>query len=218
MAEVQLIPPLKEITLIYQGQLSGDSQKDALLIKSGGMSVHEACIKNDMEALKAILSLGCDVNATFDDEHSEYHNYTPLGIASIFVNEECVTLLLEYGADPNTLDPKVFHPLAYLLSVRGGLNTNMKTYERKAHINIIKAFLKAGWEKDSSVDDEGNTLLVRSARFYEDHARINSYTVGKVIMDALLRQNVDINKANLNGITALMNLCMRGWENLKILI
>ena len=66
--------------------------------KAPDISIHEAALKGNIEAVKQHLAAGADVNAKNED------GVTPLDHATLWGHKEIVELLLAKGADLNAKD------------------------------------------------------------------------------------------------------------------
>ena len=162
--------------------------------KAPDISIHDAVIKVDIEAVKQHLSAGTDVNEKDED------GYTPLQHAAF---KEVAELLIENGADVNVQDNDGwtllhtavddFVPLAELL-IEKGAKIDAKTHDGStplfiAIVNGENKFAKLLIEKGADV--RGIPL------FYVE----NSSEITKTLIDS----GADVNYAPENGITALAN-------------
>lgn len=66
---------------------------------NGNTPLHHAANLNRSVFVKELLARGADVNAQ-NPETSR----TPLHLAVLYLSEECVEILLDFGADPEQLD------------------------------------------------------------------------------------------------------------------
>ena len=74
------------------------AQPEPPTAKAPDISIHEAAIDGNIEAVKQHLATGTDVNAKADDE------WTPLHEAAWHGHKEVVELLIAKGADVNVKD------------------------------------------------------------------------------------------------------------------
>ena len=162
--------------------------------KAPDISIHNAVIKVDIEAVKQHLSAGTDVNEKDED------GYTPLQHAAF---KEVAELLIENGADVNVQDNHgmtLLHiavddyvPIAELL-IEKGAKIDAKTHDGStplfnALVSGENKFAKLLIEKGADV--RGIPL------FYVK----NSSVITKILIDA----GADVNYSPENGITALAN-------------
>ena len=88
--------------------------------KAPDISIHEAAMDGDIEAVKQHLAAGTDVNAKDED------GYTLLTVAVAYGSKEIVELLIFNGVDVNASDPQVreksieTHEVADILRKHGG--------------------------------------------------------------------------------------------------
>ena len=163
-------------------------------MKAPDISIHDAVIKVDIEAVKQHLSAGTDVNEKDED------GYTPLQRAAF---KEVAELLIENGADVNVQDNDgwtLLHiavddyvPVAELL-IEKGAKIDAKTHDGStplfnALVSGENKFAKLLIEKGADV--RGIPL------FYVK----NSSVITKILIDA----GADVNYSPENGITALAN-------------
>jgi len=165
--------------------------------KAPDISIHDAVIKVDIEAVKQHLSAGTDVNEKDED------GYTPLQHAAF---KEVAKLLIENGADVNVQDNDGwtllhfgrdnFVPVAELL-IENGAKIDTKTFDGStpllnALVNGHNRFAKLLIEKGADV--RGIPLF---------HAE------SREIIKILIDKGADLNDAPENGITALGNAVIR---------
>ncbi|MCL2246529.1 MAG: ankyrin repeat domain-containing protein [Lentimicrobiaceae bacterium] len=186
--------------------LSGENT-DEMSVKSGGMNLHQAIIKGDLEALAALLQNGADPNALLDgepaDESKKHIGSTPLAVACDYKNVEAVKLLLQHAATPNYKNIAGKAPVVYLTSTTISMQ---KVFEEKRIGQILKLLIDAGYNIDETVDEEANTLISYTLR-YGNYAYISRFLAEAVILDEALRYRPNLNLANLAGQTPLMFVC-----------
>lgn len=200
----------KIIGAILNGLDSPDEEVVKLHFKAGGMNIYQACIAKDLEALKALIQIGVDLNAAYDKNEDRFDEMTPLAIAMVQHSAEATDLLLKNGADATLLDSKGWHPFRYLYIPISNINTNFEQFKDKTFPRILKAYLDAGFSINSLVDDQENTLLTLSARYADDLMMYNNDSVAKTLITEAIYANANINHSNRDGVSALMYLCLAG--------
>jgi len=188
---------LGRITILLKGEYdeSDSSLEDKVVSK--GKTLHQAA-KDDMEALEALIRLGADVNEVCAE--GQYKNLTPLGVACQHLNIDGVKALLAAGADPNVHDGEKETSAMYYLIEYGGSYSNVKDKEKVA-LMVIKCLIDAGVDINGFVDSKKNTAL--------NLACLSAYRDMKDIYRAELLESglCDLNLADKDGVTPLMNLC-----------
>lgn len=191
--------------LLKGDDLSNEENAD-LYIQAGGQNVFQACINQDVEAIEALIKLGENVNEEYDKENDRYNGMVPLAIAIVLHDFKTVDLLLKNGADVQLMDSKSWHPLRYLYAVDSTINTNFKQFEDKTFQTILKSFITGGFDINTLVDDDENTLLTLSAKKADSLQSFNGNSMAKVIIEEAIFADADVNKTNRDGISALMYL------------
>jgi len=195
-------------TPLTYAQRSGVKEVAALIsgdesdIATGGMTLHEAVLNRDPEAVAALVKAGNDLN-DIDDQYRR----TPLMLACEYASEPLVKLLAEGGADLNfragSGETAVYYLLTKAISNLGrGMSKNIKEV-----VEMLQMLVDNGLDVDASVDNEGNTglNLLCQARFYL--ADLNT-SLAEVLIDA----GADVNLPNQSGITPLMSFAGQGNE------
>ena len=212
----------KSIGAILKGVDFSNEEKVPLYFRAGGMNVYQACAKNDLEALGALIQIGEDLNEAYDKEGDKFNGMTPLAIAMMEHRFEITDLLLKNGADALLRDSKSWHPFRYLFTPHSGINTNFDQFENKTFIKILKSYLEAGFDINSLLDDDENTLLTLSAKHADSLQLYNGNSISTVLMEEVIYSNADVNKTNRDGISPLMYLSLadakRGEKNLVTLL
>ncbi|MCZ4243311.1 ankyrin repeat domain-containing protein [Pedobacter punctiformis] len=198
----------KPIGAILNGVDLSNQETAPLYFKAGGMNVFQACIYKDTEALNALIQLGENLNEEYDKEGDRYQGMTPLSIAMVLHHFDCIDLLLKNGADPYRLDSKSWHPFRYLYIPESNINTNSDQFNDKTFPRILKSYIETGFDINSLLDDDENTLLTISAKYADGLTLYNSNSVAKVLIEEAVYSNADVNKTNREGISALMYLCL----------
>jgi len=196
----------KAIGAILNGADLSDDNAGQLYFQAGGMDVFQACIYRDTEALKALIQLGGNLNETYDKAGDNHHGMTALAIAMVKHDFDCTDLLLKNGADPMLLDSKSWHPFRHLFTPSSSVNTSFVDFERKTFERILKSYLEAGFDINSLLDDDENTLLTLAAKHADRLTLYNGNTIATVLIAEAIYANADVNKTNREGISALMYL------------
>jgi ankyrin repeat protein len=198
----------KKIADYLSGNLSDENDKDAIV--SGGMTIYQAADKGDDAAVIAIAKRGVDMNGLCTKE--EYNGYTEgwtaLSIACNHLDIKVVTALLENGAQASFKDSN--GKAAIIRCIKPQVNSQEKFYKDDLP-NIIKAFVKAGFDINDFIDDDSNTLLNLACKA-PDYSSYNKYTTKGIIIDEALKLNANINIANQLGETPLMNACIGDFD------
>jgi len=174
---------------------------DESTLKTGGMTLTQAILNNNMEALQAILEAGANPNEVEEQER------TPLMWACEYPKPEIVKLLLRYKADPNyTVGETGKTAISYLLSKSVQHVHGSPQDIRKMFVSILHSLFDAGLDPDATIDKEGNTALCYVAMM--DYFCGQNNTLAEEIIEA----GADVNVANLEGLTPLMIFARKGDE------
>jgi ankyrin repeat protein len=188
---------VKEIAAL----ISGDEGAAA----TGGMTLNQAVLNNDLEAVVALLEQGADPGELSEDKH------TPLMWACEYPRPEIIKLLLKHKANPNfTVGETGVTALSYLLthSVQNlGRGFKGGSQPPKDIRSILRMLLDAGADPNAPLDQNGNTPLIYVANM-DYFAGLNSS-----LAEELIDGGADINKANLSGQTPLMIFAIKGDES-----
>ena len=181
-------------------------------------SIHEACARGDVEAVRAILAADpAAVDA--DDEHG----WRPVFHAGLWRREAVVRLLLDAGADLAAHDGYVLHyagevpgnkPIVALLVQHGALDAHVRPID-----DLSRQFLAAVFLADAA---RVRALLARHPRLATTpdgrgdspihHAARNGDTE---VVRLLIEAGADVNAANPRGHTVLY--CAGGHGHLDTL-
>ena len=130
-------------------------------------TLHKACVKGDIEAVKQFLGDGVDVNAKDED------GWTPLHLAASDGHKEVVELFIDKGVDVNAKDEDSWTPLHSAvqslghrevteLLIAAGADVNAKSENGGAPLDItisaeISAILrKHGGKTKKELEAAGN--------------------------------------------------------------
>jgi ankyrin repeat protein len=205
----------KKIAAFLSGTLTDDGGAS---VAAGGMTLHQAAEKGDVEAIKAIAATGADMNGLKDGKEHELGGRTALAVAVAYLKTEAVDALLSYGADPSFKDGNGFAALRCFFSPYLKTSPNEKMFVEKRIQRIISSVVSAGFKIDTTVDDDGNTLLVLACKSSRGPAYNNRSMKGDIVTEAM-RHDPNMDLANRFGETALMHAGARDFdvmENIQI--
>jgi len=184
--------------------LSGEDVESEGAVSAGGMTIHQAVEKADLQALETIASRGVDLDEECGDG-KKYNGYTPLAIASAMFDIDAVNLLIEKGANVGVKDSSG-HTALYFLAKDAQLTEKDKRFKP-----FISAFINAGYNINEFVDDDSDTMLNYRCR--------NNSSRDDYLISVLLGFGADVNISNRFGQTPLMFVCKQdstGAENIQI--
>lgn len=182
------------------------------------LPLHEAAGRGDLEALKAHLARGLDVNAPLRGQNADRQGMTPLMSAVISAGSETVKALIGLKASVNAKSDDGFTAL-HFASERGTLanlqallkadanpeltnqagETPLMLAARAGSVDKVLALMTAG-ASVTPRDKMGNSAVAYAAASNADAL------VVKVLLDA----DSDPNVADIQGITPLMKAVERG--------
>ncbi|AIZ56704.1 ankyrin repeats (3 copies) [Candidatus Methanoplasma termitum] len=201
----------KKIAAFLSGTLADGGNA---AVAAGGMTLHQAAEKGDVEAIKAIAGTGVDMNGLKDEEEHKLGGRTALAIAVAHLKADAVDALLSYGADPSFKDGKGRVALRFLFEPELKTSPNGKTFEEKVIQKIIRSMKAAGFKIDQIVDDDGNTILNTACRSSRGMA-YNGRTIKGEVIDEVMKNSPNINLPNRFGETPLMHACARDFEMME---
>lgn len=177
--------------------LSGDDS----IMKTGGMTLDEAILKDDAEVVKALLEGGADVNEYSDKKR------TPLMRACEFPSPEILDILLEAHADVNYKSGETGITAIYLLLTSGIVNLKpIRGRSPRTIIKMLRKLIDGGLDLKATITNNGDTVLSAVCAL--------GYTGGinNRLAEELIDGGVDVNAANLAGQTPLMIFALNGNE------
>jgi ankyrin repeat protein len=212
-----------KIAAFLAGELSAEEaeaggEEAELKLAAGGKDLFDAVIRGDYKALEALVKLGADLNGLYSREReNNFTGLTPLGVAVCELNAEAAELLLKAGADPAFRDAHGRAAPAYFFCVEADIRLNSKTFSDRVPQRILRAFTEKGFDLNSPVNDEGDTLLNRACASVYGGTGYNSESLRGVVAGELIAQGADPSAPNNRGETALMWACRQEqMENLII--
>lgn len=203
----------KIAALLDGSYVDGGGAEAELASKAGGMSLHEAVINKDLEAVRAVIALGADVNEISDEER--FKGMTPLAVAARVINTECMEILLAAGADPNFKDGNGMTAIAYMFSYITALNVRPDVFTEKKAPQAIQMLIDAGLNINDTVDDNFNTALTCACLSPNNSPGYNNLILRNILIDEMIRRGIDINAANKFGQTALMGACLLEFKQIE---
>ncbi|QJD97217.1 hypothetical protein HH214_15740 [Mucilaginibacter robiniae] len=177
--------------------LSGDEND----VATGGMTLHEAVLNRDAEAVQALLQRGTDLN-----EVADQYRRTPLMLACEYASAPLVELLAKGGADVNFRAGSGETAVYYLLTKAVFNLGRGMSQVNKDIVKMLQVLLANRLDTDAAIDNEGNTALnlLCQAGYLAD---LNT-TLAEELIDA----GADVNKPSQSGKTPLMSFAQRGNE------
>lgn len=137
-----------------------------------------ACEQGHREIAKALITFGAYVEGAVSPT-----SWTPLMFASFAGHTDVVELLLQTGANANARSPSGW--------------TSLMTASQWGHAEIVKLLLQSKAEVDGTSDDQRLTALMLACRNA-------NYAVAEILLS---EKDIDINRADALGWTALHHLC-----------
>ncbi|MDR1414611.1 MAG: ankyrin repeat domain-containing protein [Odoribacteraceae bacterium] len=194
---------------IQTGALEIAAYISGATIATAGMNLHQAIIKNNNQALNALLDEGADPDALLDgepaDDSRRYLGHTPLAVACARKNLDAVTTLLQRGATPNLKTAKGTSPLAHLADTADA--PSMQTvFKEKTIGKILQVIINAGHGINETVNDQGDTFITHALK-RAPHLHHNNDLLKNILVDEALRHHPDINQPNHDGETPLILAC-----------
>lgn len=129
-----------------------------------------------------------------DNGMTDFKGKSPLGCALTWENFSAAELLLRGGADPNFRDSEERTAFAVWMSNRGH-----GCEYKESCLHFLQCLTAYGWDLESPADKEGNTALSVACRGVK-------YDTGIWAVRYLVENGADVNAANMQGQTPMMNL------------
>ncbi|KAK3918454.1 Rabankyrin-5 [Frankliniella fusca] len=185
--------------------------------------LHTAIQRNDSESVLFLLSINVDVNSRVNDANQT----PPLHLAAVTGNDVLVRSLFLAGARPNDVDAHKRNAL-HVASEAGHANivsaclSNGVAYDavdsagdsalhiacREGHLQVVRTLLEESQLNAETMNLKGQNPLHVLAR----HGKDNSSAICELFLEFM--PDYPINKADLDGNTALMLAYMKGNGNL----
>lgn len=187
---------LKEIAALLNG-----TEDD---LQTAGMTLEQAVLNKDAEAVEALSDNGADVNEVTESLR------TPLMRACEYPSLEIAKLLIKKGADVNYKTGENGHTAVYYLLTAAvahlGVGVAGGRQDPRELIRMLRTLADNGLDVNATIDNEGNTPLhVLCAAGYL--AGLNNR-----LAEELIDAGCNVNQTNLAGQTPLMIFAARGNE------
>lgn len=142
-----------------------------------------------------------DVNALSDDTGDYYQRgMTILAVATSLFDDRAVNLVFEAGAAVNFRDNDGNMGLTGFFRGRPPHDV----FKTRGIENILDAYASHGWDVNTPIDADGNTLLARTVKSDFSGGGYNNFSTESSILSWIWPKNPDVNIANTRGQTALM--------------
>lgn len=178
------------------------------------VTLHEAAIRNDVEAVRQFIADGADVNALDGDGHSPFH----AAMLRFEDDPEIVELLIGAGAEINYEDSFGETPLTYAVRYADEAMVAL-LIDKGANVDLKNEAVGSGPLTLAVVQEKSGIvklLLERGANVnYESHARrtpLHASMFGCDIdtIKLLLAYGANVNAATDGGYTPLILACSNG--------
>lgn len=182
----------RKIGALLSGQ---DPETDELAALAGGLDIFQALWYKDEAALDALLRSGAEVQTICESKKLfDFEGKSPLGCALTWENLPAAEMLLRNGADPNFRDSEERTAFTVWMNKRrhGG-------EDKEKCLHLLQCLSECGWNPESPADKEGNTALSVACRGA-------GYDTGIWAVHYLVENGANVNAANMQGQTPVMNL------------
>jgi ankyrin repeat protein len=156
--------------------------------------------------MEAIIRLGADLSALCTQDNA-FLDLSPLGVACAMVDARAVEILLKAGADPHYKDAGGAAAISHCFSTNADLHVHGEVFKNNQPQKLVKAMIDHGFDINSFVDDDSDTILNLACKTRHGTSGYNSDTLKSVLIKEFLKYNGDINISNRFGETPLMWTC-----------
>jgi len=185
-----------------QSATTPETKPEPPTAKAPDISIHDAVLDGDIEAVKQHIAAGTDVNA-MNEDGGFVLGMTPLHIAASENHKEIVELLIANGADVNVKGENGETPLdlAFLyeetetadpLRKHGGKHGTIHGAACGGDIEVVKEFLATGTDVNAKSSWNGSTPLHHAAECGH-----------KEVAELLIAEGADVNAPAKYGLTPL---------------
>lgn len=205
----------KKLTALLDGSYSPEDEGDPeamARLAAGGMTLHEAVRQRDLEAVRAIVAAGADVNEISDQEG--FVGLSALATACLVGDAQTAEALLELGADAGLKGGDGRPAVAYLFTNQIMIHGLQNLYRDKLPQKMVRLMHEKGFDINDIVTDEGDTLIGLACRspFGGGSGRD---TVKYMVVNEALRLKADPDIPNRYGQTPLMLACAGDFDAME---
>jgi ankyrin repeat protein len=193
--------------------LAGDDPNDesaALAVQAGGMSLHEAVYRRDVDAMRALIALRADVDEVSDDTAAvgSLAGLTPLGLAVRGLDLPALEILLQAGANPNARNNDGRTAISYLFTYDTDIHLLAPAFREGAVGRALARMATYGWDPTAAVDADGDTLTGWALKSPYGRAAASRQTFAGLVVAEMVQQGDDVNHLDRDGRTPLMLACL----------
>lgn len=199
---------VSKVAILLKGEYDESDPQLADKLASGGQTLHQAARNGDDKAVAALIRLGADVQEVLNE--SPFDGFSPLAVACTNMYPDCVQVLVDNGADVNYKAGEKGRTAIFFMIKWG--KSNSDTFKKRLVQKTLNILVKAGLNIDDTIDDDSNTAINLASK-RSQHMSFNGETVDSIIFNELIAMGADVNKADINGVTPLMNACIETNED-----
>ncbi len=203
----------KQLALLLSGNEQSDQQ--ALYLAAGGKSLHKAIKTGDLEAIDALYALGVDDQE--ESMSSEFKDMTALAVAMQSTALAVVEALIRHGCQLNYRMSNGRLALGYLVSYQADIELSYAAQKNQDVLGIHRLLKQAGYDFDQAVDEQLNTWLTHLCFTRFGRKSCGHQSIRHALTELLLKENIDVNRVNALGQSALMGLCCCEDEDVETL-
>lgn len=190
----------KKVSVLLRDEYDESDPDNELKILAGGKTLHQAIKSDDIEAVDALIKLGCDVNEVCLE--IPFANQTPLAVACMKMNVEAIKLLLQAQADPNFRDGEYERSALYWMIKYGYYTEAM--YREKIIDELMTCLLASGLNLNQPVDEHDNSCIACACVESGTSYTFSYGSFAGLFIKKALKLQADINLTNKHGKTAIM--------------
>lgn len=190
-------------------------QDNPLQVLAKGMTLHQAAMENDVEAIEALVELNQDINQP--SEEKEVEGLTPLMCACRRINPEATEKLIQLGAQVEyrsgtthkTAMGELFQARWHQTKIKGQITPNRVS-------TLLRLLIKQPDSINQRVDEKDNTALHLVCENIELSWWADSKTVMEVAFPILVTAKPDLSLRNQAGRTLLHQLCLAAGQRAEM--